>query len=102
MPGSVAANIHRLVEIRDAADNIPAVQAIKTIEQLDAEAVARPMSNQATPGVTIIIQNEVTAEPRAPFSCNSGTGRCAPTATSARARAARDLPGAEAFRALKW
>lgn len=52
--GERATNIHRLCEIRDAADNMPAVNAIKTLEQLDAEAIARPVG-QPTPGISIRI-----------------------------------------------
>jgi hypothetical protein len=54
--GERAANIHRLCEIRDAADNMPAVNAVKTLEQLDAEAVARPVS-QVSPGIVIRVLN---------------------------------------------
>ena len=50
--GERAANIHRLCDIRDAADNMPAVNAVKTLEQLDAEAVARPVG-QVQPGIVI-------------------------------------------------
>jgi hypothetical protein len=50
--GERATNIHRLCAIRDAADNMPAVNAVKTLEQLDAEAVARP-TTPITPGITI-------------------------------------------------
>src|SRR6516164_6164104 len=50
--GERAANIHRLCDIRDAADNMPAVNAVKALEQLDAEAIARPVS-QVSPGIVI-------------------------------------------------
>jgi hypothetical protein len=50
--GERAANIHRLCEIRDARNNMPAVNAIKTLEMIDAEAVARPAS-QPSPGIVI-------------------------------------------------
>jgi hypothetical protein len=50
--GERAANIHRLAEIRDAANNMPAVNAVKALEMLDAEAVARPAS-QPSPGILI-------------------------------------------------
>ena len=50
------ANIHRLVEIRDAADNLPAIHAIRTLEQLGSdEQINRP--NVPSPGVTIRIVN---------------------------------------------
>jgi hypothetical protein len=50
--GEKATNIHRLCEIRDAADNMPAVNAIKALEMLDAEAIARPVG-QPSPGIVI-------------------------------------------------
>jgi hypothetical protein len=46
------ANIHRLCEIRDAANNLPAVNAIRALEQLGSdEQTNRP--NIPSPGVTI-------------------------------------------------
>jgi hypothetical protein len=56
-------NIARLCEIRDAADNMPAVNAIKVLEQLDAEAISRPSANSPTPGVVI---NVISASPSPP------------------------------------
>jgi hypothetical protein len=55
-----AKNIRRLAEIRDKADNMPAVQAIKTLEQLvDADEGSRGSIGHSVPGVTIrIIQPE--------------------------------------------
>jgi len=50
-------NIHRLCEIRDAADNMPAVNAIKALEQIDAEAIGRPNAAAQTPGVVVRIIN---------------------------------------------
>jgi hypothetical protein len=50
-------NIHRLCEIRDAADNMPAVNAIKALEQIDAEAIGRPNTAAQTPGVVVRIIN---------------------------------------------
>ena len=50
--GERASNIHRLCEIRDAANNMPAVNAVKALEMLDAEAVARPLG-QPSPGIVI-------------------------------------------------
>jgi hypothetical protein len=47
-----ASNIHRLCDIRDAANNMPAVNAVKALEMLDAEAVARP-AGQPTLGIVI-------------------------------------------------
>jgi hypothetical protein len=45
--------IHRLCEIRDAADNMPAVNAIKTLMGVDDEQTNRP--NTPTPGISIRI-----------------------------------------------
>lgn len=51
-----ARNIHRLTEIRDKADNMPAVQAIKMLEQLgDGESVATSRGSVSSPGLTIQI-----------------------------------------------
>jgi len=50
--GERAQNIHRLCQIRDAANNMPAVNAVKALEMLDAEAVARPIG-QPSPGIVI-------------------------------------------------
>ena len=58
-------NIHRLREIRDAANNMPAVNAIKVLELIGDE---QPNSNKTTsPGVTIRILNQtaVVAAPTA-------------------------------------
>ena len=59
---TTARNIHRLCEIRDAADNMPAVNAIKTLEQLDAEAVARP-AGQISPGIVIRFVTQASPAP---------------------------------------
>lgn len=48
-----ARNIHRLVEIRDAANNMPAVNAIKTLEQIDDTVAAGPMNR--APGLQIVV-----------------------------------------------
>ena len=53
-------NFHRLCEIADAENNMPAVNAIKALEQLGDEQTNKP--NAATPGVTIRIVN-ITATP---------------------------------------
>jgi hypothetical protein len=47
------ANIHRLCEIRDAENNMPAVNAIKALELLGDEQTSRP--NTPTPGISIRI-----------------------------------------------
>lgn len=49
------ANVHRLAEIRDAANNIPAVQAIGMLERMDSEPGAT-RATQATPGLVIVVQ----------------------------------------------
>ena len=54
-----ARNIHRLAEIRDADNNMPAVNAIKALEQLGDEQTNNKQTN-ATPGVTIRIVNIAT------------------------------------------
>jgi len=69
--GERASNIHRLCEIRDAADNMPAVNAVKALEQMDAEAIARPVG-QPTPGIVLRILN-VTSAPVGPSSFVSVT-----------------------------
>lgn len=50
-----ARNLHRLTEIRDAANNMPAVQAIKTLEQISDDPAVRSPSAPAVPGVVIVI-----------------------------------------------
>lgn len=52
-----ARNIHRLMEIRDAADNMPAVQAIKVLEQLSEEQAVGASYVRSSPGVTIVIES---------------------------------------------
>jgi hypothetical protein len=52
-----AQNIHRAVEIRDAADNMPAVNAMKFIEEPSSEQTNKPAS--ASPGITIRLVNVV-------------------------------------------
>jgi hypothetical protein len=50
--GERARNIHRLCDIRDAANNMPAVNAVKALELIDSEATARPVG-QVQPGIVI-------------------------------------------------
>ena len=58
--GEKARNIHRLVAIRDAANNMPAVNAIKALEQL--EDIATASSNvQRNPGLQIVILQSATS-----------------------------------------
>lgn len=64
-------NIHRLREIRDADNNMPAVNAIKVLEQLGEDQSAREAGVSASPGVTIrivnIVQQSAGAEPHNPL-----------------------------------
>jgi hypothetical protein len=62
------ANIHRLCEIRDAADNMPAVNAIRALEQIGDEQINRP--NVPTPGISIRIVN--VASPPPPMDIKAG------------------------------
>jgi hypothetical protein len=57
-------NIHRLREIRDAADNMPAIQAIRTLEQLGDEQHHAANGASHSPGVTIVIRH---ASPQPPM-----------------------------------
>ena len=50
-------NLHRLAEIRDAADNMPAVQAIRLLEELGDEQLQRNTGTTHQPGVTIRVIN---------------------------------------------
>ncbi len=54
-----ARNIHRLIAIRDAADNMPAVQAIDRLERLDEQRAAA--AQQAAPGFVIQVLNVMPA-----------------------------------------
>jgi hypothetical protein len=56
-------NIHRLREIRDAADNMPAVNAIKVLEQIGDEQQQRGSGASVGAGVVIRIVNQVAALP---------------------------------------
>lgn len=50
-----AQNIHRLVAIRDKAENMPAVQAIAMLERMSADNPTSSGGSQQSPGVTIHI-----------------------------------------------
>jgi hypothetical protein len=56
---TTARNLHRLCEIRDADNNMPAVNAIKALELINDEQINKP--NTASPGVTIRIVNVAAA-----------------------------------------
>jgi len=59
-----AKNIHRAVQIRDAADNMPAMQAIKWLEGEPDQSVAGGRGNTTqSPGVTFVIVQGTTAAP---------------------------------------
>jgi hypothetical protein len=61
--GERAANFHRLTELRDQDSNMnAAVKAVTVLEELDAEATARPL-HQPSPGIVIHI---VSREPATP------------------------------------
>lgn len=50
-------NIHRLCEIRDAANNMPAVNAVKALEQLGDGANGNSAGGaMRSPGITIVVQ----------------------------------------------
>jgi hypothetical protein len=54
-------NIHRLAEIRDAANNMPAVQAIRALEEMHDPAAGA--KHQTTPGLVIHITGPTEAKP---------------------------------------
>lgn len=56
-------NIHRLREIREAAPNMPAVQAIKLMHELGADQQQRNSGASASPGVTIRVVTVVQSAP---------------------------------------
>lgn len=58
-----ARNILRLAEIRDAADNMPAIQAIRTLEQMGDDQPGAASGASASPGITIRIINQAPAPP---------------------------------------
>jgi hypothetical protein len=62
---SRARNIHRLFQIRDAADNLPAVNAVKALMGLDDEPLRTANAADAR-GVTIRILNVVPAPSTTP------------------------------------
>lgn len=66
-----AGNIRRLGQIRDAADNMPAVQAIKLLEEMDQVERSSPggTGQSLVPGVTIYIVSEL---PRVSIHADEG------------------------------
>lgn len=69
--GALPRNITRLIEIRDAADNMPAVQAIKLLEEMDQVERSSPggVGQSLVPGVTINIVSEL---PRVSIHADEG------------------------------
>ena len=55
-------NIHRLAEIADAENNMPAVNAIKTMDAMQFGEHVDRSGSAPTPGVTIRIVNVMSAE----------------------------------------
>ena len=58
-----ARDIRRLHEIRDAADNMPAINAIRTLIGMDSEGGSINPGASPSPGVTIRIINQAPASP---------------------------------------
>ncbi len=53
-----ARNIQRLAEIRDAADNMPAVNSVLALERMAGDATSTPGGSLShSPGVTIVINS---------------------------------------------
>lgn len=64
-----AANIRRLAQIRDAAPNMPAVNAIRALEQMGNDAVNGIAQRSQAPGLVIQVVNVISAHtPSAPIS----------------------------------
>ena len=64
----VVANYHRLCEIADAENNMPAVNAIKALEGLELEQTNNKQTT--SPGVTIRIVNVATTNPTTNLEMN--------------------------------
>ena len=60
--GERVQNIRRLCAIRDAANNMPAVNAVKTLEMLDTAEAMRP-ANQTSPGIVIRFVTQASPAP---------------------------------------
>jgi hypothetical protein len=60
-----ARNIHRLREIRDAANNMPAVQAIRDLERAPDDAQIAGGAARSAPGVTIVVMTGTAAPTQA-------------------------------------
>jgi hypothetical protein len=57
-----ARNFHRLCDIRDAGNNMPAVNAIKALEQIADDAGSGSTARQSLPGVVIQIVNNADSD----------------------------------------
>lgn len=55
-------NIHRLTQIRDAADNMPAVNAIKMLEQIGEAESMGSIAHRVAPGLTIVVVQQPAAQ----------------------------------------
>ena len=64
-----AANIHRFREIRDAANNMPAVNAGKQLEDMRGETAARSATSAGSVGVSIRIVNVQASETASETKC---------------------------------
>lgn len=60
------ANIRRLVEIRDAANNMPAVQAIRMLERIDEDSQRDSGRAPIAPGLVIVVNNGAAPMPHSP------------------------------------
>lgn len=50
-----ARNIHRAIEIRDAANNMPAIHAIRYLDGEDAENARQLNAMHRSPGLTVVV-----------------------------------------------
>lgn len=53
--GQRARNIHRAIEIREAAPNMPAIHAIRYLDGEDAENARQLNAMQRAPGLTVVV-----------------------------------------------
>jgi len=69
-----ARNIHRAIAIRDAANNMPAMHAIKWLEGEQDQSVSSGRGGVAqSPGVTFVIVSGNAAPPMRDVGSNAGT-----------------------------
>jgi hypothetical protein len=56
--GERAANLHALIRVRDGNRNQAAIcKSVQILEQMETEAIARPMGTQTVPGLILVINN---------------------------------------------